>query len=179
MLLIGLVTSGVGNNCPAYLSDLGHSSTRAAMAWSFVMLIMILGKIVFGPLADSWGARKATAMACAMFAIGIVIVLFARPYAIVLVFAAVYGFASGAPLVLNPLLISGNLGMKNFGALYGVLNIMGTIGGAIGPVSAGMFFDRQGTYVPVFYLFIASMFVAAAVALSINPVRHESGVISS
>ncbi|MBI5117184.1 MFS transporter [Candidatus Poribacteria bacterium] len=173
MLLVGIVTGGLGNHCPAYLNDLGHSTKRAAFAWSFVMGIMTFGKVVFGPLADSWGARKATAVAFLMFAGAIVIILFARPYSIVLTFAAVYGFASGAPLVLNPLLVSGNLGMRNFGALYGILNIMGTVGGAIGPVSAGIFFDRRGTYLPVFYLFIGLMLVGAMVALSIKPVRQE------
>jgi MFS family permease len=174
MLLVGIVTGGVGNNCPAYLNDLGHSSTKAAFAWSFVMGVMILGKVVFGPLADAWGAGRVMAIACAMFAGGIAIMLFARPFSVVLIFAAIYGFASGAPLVLNPLLVSGSMGTRNFGALYGILNIMGSVGGAIGPVGAGIFFDRQGTYLPVFYLFIGLMLIGVMVAMSINPVHHEN-----
>jgi nitrate/nitrite transporter NarK len=67
----------------------------------------------------------------------------------------IFGFAGGAPLVVNPLLTSGYLGMRNFGAVYGVLSLTGTIGGATGPVGAGLYFDSQGTYLPVFYLFIA------------------------
>ena len=94
---------------------------------------------------------------------------FAQPYWIVVVFAALYGFACGAPLVLNPLLTSEYLGMQNFGALYGVLYIMATVGGAVGPVGAGIYFDRTGSYLPVFYLFVAMMLVAAVVAMSMHP----------
>ena len=82
----------------------------------------------------------------------------------VLVFAVIYGLALGAPLVINPLLTSGYLGMKHFGAIFGVLNIMGTVGAALGPVGAGIFFDAQKTYLPVFYFFAAVMLATGAIA---------------
>jgi MFS family permease len=133
------------------------------------MGVMILGKISIGPIADRWGAQKAAAGACALFAASVAILAFAQPYWVALVFATTYGFACGAPLVLNPLLTSGYLGMKHFGAIYGVLNAMGSVAGAVGPVGAGVYFDRQGTYLPVFLLFIAMMLVAVVVALSMRP----------
>ena len=175
MLIMGLVAGGLGNHCVAYLTDLEHSPDRAAFAWSMVMGVMILGKLSIGPFADRWSARNAMAGACVLFAISIAIVTFAQPYWIVLVFAAIYGFACGAPLVLNPLLTSNYLGMKHFGALYGVLNIMATVGGAIGPVGAGIYFDRTGSYLPVFYLFAAMMLVAAVVAISMHPEGPRAG----
>ncbi len=175
MLIMGLVAGGLGNHCVAYLTDLEHSPDRAAFAWSMVMGVMILGKLSIGPFADRWNARNAMAGACVLFAISIAIVTFAQPYWIVLVFAAIYGFACGAPLVLNPLLTSEYLGMKHFGALYGVLNIMATVGGAIGPVGAGIYFDRTGSYLPVFYLFVAMMLVAAVVAISMHPEGPRAG----
>jgi MFS family permease len=175
MLILGFVAGGLGNHCVAYLTDLEHSPDRAAFAWSLVMGVMILGKLSMGPLADRWSSRNAMAAACALFAISIAILTLAHPYWIVLVFAALYGFACGAPLVLNPLLTSEYLGMKHFGALYGVLNIMGTVGGAIGPVGAGIYFDRQGTYLPVFYFFVAMMLVAVLVAISMRPRARGAG----
>ncbi len=175
MLIIALVAGGLGNHCVAYLTDLEHSPDRAAFAWSLVMGVMILGKLSLGPLADRWSARNAMAGACVLFAVSIAILTFAQPYWIVVVFAALYGFACGAPLVLNPLLTSGYLGMKHFGALYGVLNIMGTVGGALGPVGAGLYFDSQGNYLPVFYFFAAMMLVAAVIAVSMRPLAVSRG----
>ncbi|UCD56672.1 MAG: MFS transporter [Candidatus Hydrogenedentota bacterium] len=175
MLIVGVVTGGLGNNCPAYLTDLGHPTKRAALAWSMVMGVMILGKISVGPIADRWGAKNAMAGACALFSISILILIFAQPYWVVMVFAGIYGFACGAPLVLNPLLTGGYLGMRNFSAIYGILNIMGTVGGSIGPVGAGIYFDLKGTYLPIFYLFIVIVLVGAVVAISMKPVSQQAG----
>jgi MFS family permease len=173
MLILGVVTGGLGNNCPAYLQDIGHSSRQAAWAWSMVMGVMILGKLAIGPVADRWGPKNAMAGASILFAVSIVILLFAQPYWVALLFAALYGFACGAPLVINPLLTSTYLGMRNFGALYGILNMMGTVGGSLGPAGAGFYHDKYHTYQPVFYFFIAIMVVCSIVALLIKPASRS------
>jgi MFS family permease len=169
MFVLGLVTSGLGTHCVAYLTDLGHSPTSAALAWSAVMGVMIVGILLSGPIADRWGARKAMLIDCALFAVSIAVLVWAQPYWVVLTFSVIYGLALGAPLVINPLLTGGYLGMRHFGAIYGALNIAGTVGAAIGPVGAGIFFDAQKTYLPVFYLFVALMLVTAGVAMLLKP----------
>jgi hypothetical protein len=62
--------------------------------------------------------------------------------------------------------------MRHFGALYGVLSLTTTIGGAAGPVGAGIYFDPQGTYLPVFYLFIA---LTLGIAVVVGILRTVSG----
>jgi MFS family permease len=174
MLIMALVLGGIANHCVAYLTDLNHSPTRAAFAWSLVMGAMVLGKLCFGPIADHYGSKISMVVSCFLFAVSIVILMFARPFSVVLIFACIYGFASGAPLVINPLLASDYLGMKHFGAIYGVLNIMGTVGGAIGPVAAGFIFDAYHNYLPVFYVSVPLMLVTALVASRIK--KQESVV---
>jgi MFS family permease len=169
MLLVALVTGGLGYHCVAYLGDLGHSPTRAAFAWSVVMGAMTVGKLSAGPISDRWGAKNTMAGACILFSASIAILVLAQPYWVVLAFAGIYGFAVGAPLIVNPLLISGYLGTRNFGAIYGVLNILSTVGTAVGPVGAGMFFDSQGTYLPVLCVFSALMLVTALLSFLVKP----------
>jgi MFS family permease len=177
MLIMGIVAGGVANHCVAYFDDVGHSSQRAARAWSLVMLVMVFGKFSFGPAADRFGSKNSMAVACLLFAIAIGLLPFARSYSIVMLFAVIWGFASGAPLVLNALLTSDYLGMKNFGAIYGILNIMANLGGSLGPAGAGFYFESKGTYLPVFYLFIVLMLVAGVVALLTKPVSKNTSVI--
>ena len=178
MFVIGLVTSGLGTHCVAYLTDLEHSPTSAAFAWSTVMGVMIVGILLSGPIADRWGARNAMIIDCTLFAVSIVVLAWARPYSVVLLFAVVYGFALGAPLVINPLLTSNYLGMRHFGAIFGVLNIMATLGAAIGPVGAGIFFDTQKTYLPVFYFFAALMLATAALSMLLKAIpKRRSGFL--
>ena len=177
MLVMGIVAGGVANHCVAYLQDVGHSSQRAAGAWSLVMFVMIFGKFSFGPAADRFGSKNMMAVACLLFAIAIGLLPFAKSYSIAILFAFTWGFASGAPLVLNALLTGDYLGMKNFGAIYGILNIMANLGGSLGPAGAGFYFDSKGTYLPVFYLFIVLMLVGAVISLFTKPVSQSKSMV--
>jgi len=173
MFVIGLVTSGLGTHCVAYLTDLEHSPTSAAWAWSTVMGVMIVGILLSGPIADRWGAKNAMIIDCTIFAVSIVVLAWARPYSVVLLFAVIYGLALGAPLVINPLLTGHYLGMRNFGAIFGVLNILATVGAALGPVGAGIFFDTQKTYLPVFYFFAALMLATAMLTMFLKVIPER------
>ena len=93
MLIVSIAYGGMGNHCVAYLNDIGHSPTRAAFAWSMVMGVMVLGKLSFGPIADKYGAKISMAVSCILFVVSIGFLMVATPYSIVLVFAAIYGFA--------------------------------------------------------------------------------------
>jgi MFS family permease len=109
------------------------------------------------------------AVVCMLFTFSIFLLPFAGLYWAVVAFAVLYGFASSAPLTISPLLTSDNLGMKNFGTIYGILTITINIGGAIGPVAAGYFYDFQKTYLPIFYLFAVFMLVALLCTILIKP----------
>ncbi len=170
--ILGVVTGGINYHCVAYLADIGHAQTRATYAWSIAMGVMVLGQITFGPLSDRWGAKNTMAAACVLFSISVFTLIAARSFPIAIVFAVTYGFAMGGGLVLGPLLTGDYLGLKNFGTIYGILNIMGTIGGgAIGPIVPGVYFDKWQTYLPVFYTFIVLMIVALALSVVLKSTR--------
>ncbi len=169
MFTVAVVANGIHNHCVAFLTDIGHSPTKAAFAWSVVMGVMVFGKLAFGPVADRWGAKKAMAGAFVLYSASIFILMFAQPYWVAMGFAALYGFACGAPLTLYPLLTVGNLGIKNFGSIYGNLVIAGAVGSAIGPVAPGVVFDRLGTYLPIFAALAVFALLGALCSLSIKP----------
>jgi MFS family permease len=165
MLLIALVTAGVNYHCVAYLTDLGHSGTRAAYAWSVVMGAMVLGKLAVGPVIDRWGSSRTMAMSSVLFALSYSILIHAHQYQVVMIFAGLYGFSLGAPLALNPLLTSDYLGMKHFGAVFGVLSVMGLVGGSVGPVIAGKVFDAQDSYLLILHSSIGLSLLSAALCV--------------
>jgi MFS family permease len=175
----GIVTGGINYHCVAYLSDIGHLQTKATYAWSIAMGVMVLGQLSFGPVADRWNARRAMAVACVLFSISIVALIAAKSYSTAITFAVIYGFTMGGGMVLGPLLTVDHLGLRNFGTIYGILNIVGTIGGgAIGPIVPGVYFDRWNTYLPVFYAFIALALLAFVLAVRIKPARQFSEPVS-
>ena len=173
IFLGALVTAGVGFNCVAYLEDVGHSSERATFAWSLIMGAMILGKLTAGPIADRWGSKRTMVGVSVLFAISMVVLTFSHSYFAVMIFVAIYGFTLGAPLILNPLLTGDYLGMKNYGSLFGILNILGTLGGGLGSIGAASYQDKHDTYLPVFYLFAILMLVSAVCSLLIRPIPQR------
>ncbi len=177
VLLVALVTAGVGFNCVAYLEDSGHSPGQASIAWGILMGAMMVGKLATGPIADYWGSRNTMAAVSVLFAVSLIILMFAQSYLVAMIFVVVYGLTLGGPLILNPLLTGDYLGMKHYGAIFGILNIMGTLGGGIGSIGAASYKDKYDTYLPVFCVFGVLMVVSAICSLCIRPIRRRPDLI--
>ncbi len=174
MFIIGLVTSGLGAYIVPCLTDFGHTPTKSAYTWSVTLGVMTLAKFLFGPIADRWGPKNAMAGACLLMATAIFILSFATSYKMAILFAVLYGFGVGAPLTVNPLLVSESLGVKHFGAIFGVLNLIAIIGMAIGPVALGIASDVQGTFVPALYVFVGLLALSGVTAALIAAVPRRS-----
>ena len=79
-------------------------------------------------------------------------------YAIV----AIYGFSHGALFVVVSPTVAEFFGMRAHGAIFGVVIFAGTIGATVGPILAGLLYDRSGSY---FYAFLTLLAMAAAAFL--------------
>jgi MFS family permease len=175
MFIIGLVTSGLGIHVVPCVKDFGHSPDKSAFVWTITLFVMTISKFLFGPIADRWGEKQAMAFACGLMAASILFLSFATRYEVAVLFAVLYGFGVGAPLTVNPLLVGKALGVRHFGALYGILNLISILGAAFGPVVLGLvIFDTLGTYLPGLYAFVALMALSAAVAYFVSYAAREN-----
>ncbi len=129
----------------------GYSQSTAAILMSMASAVALVSFFVIGMGADRYGGR--TALTWSMVVLGVAVAMFAgigyRPLAvpIVLVSLALVGLAAGASPIAAPILLVETLGLRRFGSLWGLLNFVGLIGFAIGPVLVGHTFDRTGSYV--------------------------------
>jgi len=175
MFIIGLVTSGVGVHIVPCLNDFGHAQDKSTLVWSITLLVMTVAKFLFGPIADRWGPKNAMAASCALMAISIALLTRGVSYEFAVVFAIIYGFGVGAPLTVNPLLVAGSLGVKNFGAIYGVLNLVSILGAALGPVSLAFASDANESYVPGLFVFMGLIALTGVVAYFIKSALQQAG----
>ncbi len=160
MVLAGLVAMGVGVHLMPYLTDIGHTESRASLIIAVISGMTFLGKISLGFIADRWGVRPAVALAFGLILAGILLLMGAGALPVAFVFAVVYGLGIGAPLVINAALTAERLGLKQFGAVFGILTLLNTAGVALGAVLTGFIYDAAGSYIPALLLFVGLTAVA-------------------
>ena len=68
--------------------------------------------------------------------------------------------AIGAPLLINPALTAECIGLKHFGAVFGILTLLNTFGVAVGAVLTGVIYDIAKSYFPAYTLFIILLAIA-------------------
>lgn len=169
MAIYGYVAFGIAVHMMAYLSDLGHSETTASLIVSVIAAMTIGGKVGMGFVSDRWGVQWAVAATSVLMIGGIVLLIFGKPLFVAVLFAVLYGFANGAPLVFNATLTSEHLGLAHFGAIFGMLNLIATIGAALGPVVSGAIYDSYESYVPAYLLFAVFIGIAGLCGFATHP----------
>jgi MFS family permease len=80
-----------------------------------------------------------------------------------LIGAAFLGIGLGSEADVAPYLLAGYFGRKHFSVLYGLTWTAYAIGGATGPMIAGHFYDRAGSYQPRCIVGLAGATLLAAV----------------
>ena len=163
MFLLGLVGMGLGLHLMPYLTDIGYPEITAGILIAVISGMTVLGKVSMGIFADRWGVRKVVILACTVIITGILILMHAKVLLIAVIFSLFYGYAIGAPLMINPTLTADCFGLASFGAIFGILSLFNIMGAGLGAWLAGAIFDTAGSYNPVFWLFIA-LTVAAGLA---------------
>ncbi len=174
MFIFALVGLGMIVHLMPSLTDLGHSDTTASLLVAVVSAMTVCGKLGIGWFADRWGARRAVVFASALMVGALLLLVVARPLAVAVAFAVVYGFAVGAPMVINPTLTSEDLGLLHFGAIFGALTLIGTVGAALGPVVIGALYDAFQSYVPAYLVFAGLVSVAGLCGFQTHPTTVSS-----
>ena len=88
--------------------------------------------------------------------------------AIIWLYAIMMGIGQGSWMPTMSMLTSTNFGLASYGAIYGMLTLVMSLGTAIGPVMAGYMYDTMNTYRWAFIIFLALYVVAIPAILAIR-----------
>jgi len=161
--------SGVGliTHLVAIFTDMGMSSQVAANCLGLMGGLSIAGRFGFGYAADRFSVRKVFTTCYAIEALGVGALLATALFGTKALFAyvLVYGLTGGGGLVLAPLIVGECFGVKSVGTIFGVLAVAAVMGGALGPLLAGLIFDGTGSYYLAFIIFTVGE-VTAVIAIS-------------
>jgi len=143
----------------------GNSEPAAAAMLGTLAFISIPTRIGMGWLGDRWSRPK---MLSAGMLLGALALIFLKNsvdlwqlWAFIVIFSVVEGISG-----LNWALVGDYFGRRRFATLRGILSLVYSWGMIIMPVTAGMIFDRTGSYDLALWVFV-SMYIAGALVFAI------------
>jgi MFS family permease len=151
-----------------HLQDLGHSATVGAWAVSTMTITGLIGKAILATLGDRIDPRLILGVFVAVFGLGLVLIVNARPLWQVLTFATCFGIGFGGGLVCLMSVLSNYYGTRAFASLAGIMIAIPTTFSAITPKLAGHLFDRGIGYGATFYFLAVWCFLGAVVLIFIS-----------
>lgn len=165
LFITGLMNMGIQMHIPAYLTDVGYSSTFAANIVALFMGVLVVGKLTLGSICDRFGMRTGLIYVYGIFAVAALSMLGAHALWMVIFFGIIFGMANAIMTVPPPMMTAEVVGSKSYGVIYGVMNIFFTLGCAIGMPLSGYIYDSQGSYTLAWNLYAVLALVGMVIAL--------------
>jgi MFS family permease len=155
-----------------YLVEIGFDPMQAAWALGLVAVVAIPGQIILGALSDRIGREFVWTVVCAGFAIcyAALLALATCPSQVLLYLMVVsqgsFGYAMTA--VMGPIVAEIFEG-PHYGSIFGLVTVALVIGGAAGPLAAGLIHDATGSYRDAFVISILLCAVSAVAIWNAAP----------
>lgn len=147
--LVMMVTIGLVVHQFRILTGSGVSPQTAALYALPAGLAGIAGKLITGWLLDRYPARWVGGLTIGVTAITfLILVLPHAPTWAIVVALIINGYASGTKLQLVGYVTAAYTGMRQFGAIFGLMASLIAAGSGLGPVLGGLIFDVWHSYAP-------------------------------
>jgi len=153
----------------AHLTDMGIPSLVAAGALGILVGVSTLGRLTGGVLGDRIEPRYLIAMACLMQVIALIIFTNAQTMMWVYMYVLLFGFACGAILVLQPVIMAAYYGAKGFARLQAIVMFIFAPILASSPILGGYVYDAVHSYTIPFSVCAGFCAVGAVCALLARP----------
>jgi nitrate/nitrite transporter NarK len=150
---------------PIYLSTVGVKQISAG--YMAMLGAALIGKFLFGFLADRLGPKQVFIANMAVMAIGAALLALATPSSVFLALG-VFGLGWGGLYTMLQLLTVQNFGLKATGKIMGLIAIFDCVGGGLGSFVMASIFDATQSYRPAFWMLCAMIVVAMLAATRIR-----------
>ena len=135
-----------------YAEVLGLGAGVGAMLISAVNLANVVAKLVYGTLADRVGTLKSSLLVGTISFLGILGFFFAKNATLLLVCSLLYGCTMPNSAIAISLACSDIFGAENYGRVYPVVNLVGSLSNSLGITMLGFLYDAMQSYMPLFIL---------------------------
>lgn len=154
-----------------HLTDQGLSPKTASRGLSLLFLLALVGKFVFGFLADQLDQKRVFLGNLVVMLAGAVLLASLQP-ALLWPAIALFGLGWGGLYTLLQLLTVNSFGLSSAGKILGTITVLDALGGGLGIWLTGLLFDRTGSYQVPFAVLAGLVFLALLAATRLRPVAR-------
>jgi MFS transporter, OFA family, oxalate/formate antiporter len=154
-----------------HASDLGIATLPAAGILSTIGGVSMLGRLSVGFAIDWIGSPKCMQICLLILMASFIWLQIAHDVWMLYAFAAIYGIAHGGIFTAISPIVAELFGIRAHGALFGIVVFGGAVGGAIGPVLAGLVFDMTRSYHLIFMALIGLSALSFLLTLRLKPAQ--------
>ncbi len=158
---------GVQSHLVLHLRGLGFAPAAAAGGLSLMYVAGLVGKFLFGYLADILDRKMVFVGNVAVMLLGSLCLSSMNP-ALFWPFVILFGFGWGGLYTLLQLLTMDSFGLKAGGKILGTITVLDALGGGLGPWVSGVLFDKTGNYQASFLVVSGLIAVALLIALTLR-----------
>ena len=148
----------------------------AATGVSIIFIGGFIGKVLSGKMAEVIGRKKVLLTGVGVMFVGsifIVLALFFKDPIFIWIGLALYGTGWGGLYTLIQLLTADLFGIIALGKIMGVINILDTIGGGLGPYMTGILYDITQSYLLPFSV-ISCLLIIAFISSSLLKIDDQA-----
>jgi MFS family permease len=136
----------VVHQIPYLERELALSKAVAGSTVALFTLTSIVGRLGFGILADRYSKRGIMAVSMALVAIGLPMLAVTTELWVAMLAIVLIAPGFGGSIPVRPAMLADYFGTKTFGSVNGIMALVMTTGGAIGPWVVGYVVDVTGGY---------------------------------
>jgi MFS family permease len=169
---------------PFATQEIGFTNEQAAVFYGLAVGFSVVGRLLFGWLADRWSPVLLMALGLLLAALGSAIleVLFLRldlrEINLLWLFAIPYGIGSGGTFVTLPILVGRCLGELHFSKIMGLLLSGSGVGVIVGLPVAGWVFDETGSYEWVLIACMVLLLLSTLLTTLVRTSRHQAEFVT-
>jgi MFS family permease len=152
----------------AYLIGRGFDPVLAASAAGLLGAASLPGRYLLNRLSDRLTAQTLLASCYVVQAAGVGLLALAISPVLVWAYVGLYGAAFGAVSPLRASTMADQFGRRSYGAVTAASGVPVAVAGSLGPIAAGLLYDRLGTYGPALAM-TGAAFVLSALAVALTP----------
>jgi len=191
-MLIGIyITQLIGQSIinfhfvPFAVQEAGFTPAQAAWFLGLAIGFSVIGKMLFGWLADRFSPAILMALCGGLAAVGplalnlLIIRGGATDPSVLWLHAVPYGIGFGGQIILLPMLVGRCFGPLNFGKIQGLVMSGFAVGVLVGIPLAGRIFDKSGSYEYAIVVAVAAFVLSGILSLLIRPDRYQSRFVTA